>query len=305
MRKPLHRDAIALMITLLFIMLITISIGIGLKQLNEMSKSVKSERFLLQTSMVLDDVMRLLKTSKELEAIKTGDDFAVFLAEASFIPFESSGVKVIIELKSARSKFAPNTLVKSRVIDLPRVEALKNYFNNYMVNIAFVDILLDTIGGIKEDMSYNSDIFNTKPNLFRDYIASSSHFEEIKDFYTNSFYDDSLKHIDFEELFYYGDNNSSYSIDLNYATVETLELILGVDKARASQLNTGAGAYTELSDLDLQDDEKLALVRFKTSFYEPYIDVLVEVMDDDNNSAEIKFEYSLIKREGSNFVYEI
>ncbi|MEA1891990.1 MAG: hypothetical protein U9N33_04685 [Campylobacterota bacterium] len=298
-----HKKGIALFITLLFIMLITISIGVGLKQVNEASKSIRSENFLFQTNIILDDVLMLLETSKELEAIKTSDDFAIFLAETSTLPFESSGVKVSLDLQSARSKFDINSLMTKDKVELHRVNALKRYLSSYMININFVDIMLDLMGGVKEDISYNSDIFNEKPYLYRDYIASQKHFDELKDFYRDYYHDNSLKNINFEELFYFT-NNDSYIIDLNYATPDIWELMLGVDKLKAQDLNLNAGAYTELADLNLQNDQLELLKKFETSFYEPYLDVVVEIIEDEL-SAIIRFEYDIQKREGSNFVYEI
>jgi len=44
--------------------------------------------------------------------------------------------------------------------------------------------------------------------------------------------------------------------------------------------------------------------KFKTSFFEPYIYVVINIEQNKNN-AIISFEYDIKKKKGSNFVYEI
>lgn len=295
-----NKKGIALLITLLFIMLITISVGIGLKQVNEASNHVKAEKFLFQTSVILDDVFRLLQTSKELDNINSKEEFADFLSEASFIPFEHSGIKVSLELSSARSRFNLNSLKNNSV----RIEQLKQYVTNYMVNISFVDILLDSMGGIKEDMYYTSDIFYEKPYLFRDYIASDKHFGELSDFYVKNYHDDNLKNIDFEKLFYFSSDKNS-SIDLTYATAEVWEMMLGCDKLRATELSAGYYDTFESLALDLSIEElDIVKNKFGATLFEPYVDVIVNIIEN-NQSAKIKFEYDIKNKKGSNFVYDI
>ena len=311
--KVSKKRGIALLITTLFMMAIIFSLGISLKQVNEATTEVENENFMLQTSVILDDVLSILRTSEELDFItkdNSGDAFFIFLSEASFIPFESSGVKILIELKSARAKFNINSLNSAK-----RIDSLKLYLNNYMVNTTYVDMLLDNMKGFKEDMSYNSEIFYEKPYLFRDYIVSSEHLAEINDFYNKTYHDNSLNKkakkssnydeyiLDLDDLFYFRSNKNT-KVDLNYATVSTWEMILGCSRQRAIELNTGGGSYNSLDTLMLDDEEKIELAKFKTSFFEPYLDVAVEVLQN-NNSAIIRFEYDMKSKKGSNFVYEI
>lgn len=303
----LNRKGIALLITVFFVMAITVAIGIGLKQVKEASWHVENERFMLQTSVIVDDVMKILQNSKELEQIlseNSNEGLFAFLSSASFIPFESSGVKVSIEIKSARSKFNPNALMDANnTANIPRVNLLKEYMNRSMVNVAYVDILLDIMGKVKEDGLYNSGIFKEKPSLFRDYLTSQKHLEEVNDFYKKTYHDNSLENIDFKNLFYFA-KETSHKIDVNYATPQIWELILSCDKNRAEQLSMGGGFYNTLEDLDLSDEEKVALAKFNTGYFEPYLDVLVNISQD-TQSAKIEFEYDISTKKGSNFVYEI
>ncbi len=297
-QKTSDKSAIALLITVFFIMLITLSVGVGLKYVNSGSKSMQSEQFTLQSSMVVDDVLKLLQTSEELSQIDSSDGLAIFLAESSFIPFESNGVSIVIQISSARAKINPNTLLTKS-----RMKAFKNYLMLKMVNVEYGDILSDVIGGIKEDMSYNTDIFNKKPYLFRDYIVSDKHLLEINDSYMKTYHDSNLKNIDVEKLFYVSKDRNS-SLDLNYANSSAWELMLSCDESRAEILSVSGGAYASLEDLDLSEEEKVSLARFQTSFFEPYVDVKIEISQKDS-TANIRFEYDIKLKKGSNFVFEV
>ena len=301
------RHAIALLITIFFIMAISVILGLSLKQIKDTKDEVIQEKFILQTSVLMDDILNILKKSQDLDLIvkdNSKDALFIFLSEVSFIPFESSGVNVMIEISSARSKFNVNTLVNAGgKLEQKRVYALINYFSTFNVNNSYVDMLVDSISKTEEDIYYNSDIFNENPNLFRDYISSSAHLDEINNYYMKSNNDNSLSQIDFDDLFYYSINKNS-KIDLNYATVQTWRLLLGCDEARAEQLNAGGGSYITIENLLLSDEEKLLLSNFSVSYYEPFLDVLVEIIEGDV-SSKVRFEYDMKNKKGSNYIYEI
>ena len=294
------RSAIALLITIMFVIVISVAIGYGLKQVNSASSIVKEEKFIYQSSIIVEDVLNILKTSPDIARIldsNSSSDFYLFLSQASFIPLQVSGFDIVLKINSARAKFNPKQLNRDNI------DLMKQFMNNHNVNSQYVDILIDTISGIKADNSYNSTIFDEKPYLFRDYIADNKHLQEINKFYEQEYNDPSLKNIDFEELFYYG-SDANVSIDLNYATPTVLELLLGATKERAEFISDGMGSYTELSDLNLDDDEAESLKKFKTSFFEPYLYIEVEIMQEEMKS-NISFEYDIKKKVGYNFVYKI
>ena len=297
----MQRRAIALIITLFFIMAITVSIGIGLKYINSTSNEVKEEKFLYQSSATLDDILMFLKESQELQDINSSIALFTFLSQYSFTYIEGDDVKVIVELKSARSKINISALDTNSTHE---IDSLRRYFSTNILNYdAYVDMLVDNMGGIKEDFSYNSDIFYEKPYLFRDYIASYKHLQEINEYFELSYRDISLKSIDFEELFYYVKSEGS-KIDLNYATPESWEIMLACDKQRAQDLTNGAGSYTKEEDLILSPEEKIELGKFTSSYFEPYLDVSVE-MTHNSQSAKIRFEYDIKNKKGYGFIYEI
>jgi len=286
----------------MFVIVITVAIGYGLKQVNEASKIVKNENFMYQSHIIVEDVLNILQTSQEIKIISdsnSSEGLFLFLSQAAFIPFESSGLEIIMKISSARAKFNPLLLKENQI----RQDAMKQYLNNYMINNQYVDILVDNISGIKEDNSYNSSIFDENPYLFRDYIVSAKHLEKINDFYAKEFNDNALSKVDFNNLFYYSDDNST-KIDVNYATTEVWEMLLTTTKERAEFLSDGAGSYTDEISLGLNSDELERLALFDVSYFEPIL--LIELEISQNGAfSNISFEYDIKEKKGSNFVYEL
>jgi len=293
----MQRSAIALLITLMFIMAITVSIGVGLKYVNDASKEIEGENFMLQSSVIVEDVLSILKNHPDLQEIKDQEALFTFLAQTSYIPFESSGVRVLLKFSSARAKFNINTL------NAQNRSSFDLYLSNKMINIVYTDILLDSIGGIKEDFSYNTQIFNDKPFLFRDYIASQEHLDEINTYFMQNYHENINNNIDFENLLYFSDDKNT-SIDANHATKEVWQLLLGTDELRGEELMLNAGAYTDKESLNLSPEEDLSFSKFKVGFFEPFIDVKVKIMQNDKTS-NIRFEYDILNKKGSNFSYDI
>jgi len=301
------KKGIALLITLIFIIAITASIGIGLKYVNDASDETKSDGFLFQNRVIVKDFLEILKTSTELDEIaknKSPEGLYNFLLRSENIQLNSSGVDINIEITSARAKINPNTFMdKNNTINKEKIEIVKQYFANYMLNDTYVEILLDNMNGIKKDNSYRTGIFNEKPYLFRDYIASKEHLYEINDFYEKAYYENSLKNINFDNLFYFTQDRGTI-IDINYATAEVWEMILGVNRERAIFLASGTGSYIDEPSLSLSDEESLKLKQFKFSYFEPYLNVNIKVSNFGNKS-EINFIYNLENKKGSEFNYDI
>jgi len=303
----MKRGAIALLITLFFVIAITVSIGVGLKLVNKASSEVQSENFILQTSVIVDDILTILKKSEELDSIvanKSSSELFAFLSQARSMPINRDDIRVSLELKSARGRINPNILMSSPIkVNSQTVNALKQYLSKYNVNGSYVDTMLDMMGGVKEDLSYNSEIFYDKSDLFRDYIVSRQHLSEVDDFYKKTYHDDSLKNINFENLFYFSSDKNS-SIDLNYASGDVWELMLGCTKQRAQTIALGAGTWSSVEDISLKDDEKGILSKFNTSFFEPYIEVVLRIVQK-NSNAKVRFEYDMRTKQGRNFSYDI
>lgn len=305
MRKRQKRSAIALLITVFFIIAITFSLGIALKQVKDASLDVEREHFMLQSAQILDDVKTILNSSQMLDAVDSPESFYLFLSEVSFIPFQSSGLKVGIEISSARSKININTLQDANLTNPQKTQALDAYLSTFAISSEFVGILMDAMGGIKEDNTYNTSLFHDNTTLFRDYISSKEHLDTLIAFYVQNRHENSIMMIDFENLFSFS-NPKAYSVDLNHATKESWRLMLGCDESRAEELALLGGTYLTQEDMDatLSEGERLALLGFETSLFEPHLDVKVMIQQN-KQTAYIRFEYDMKTKKGTNFVYEI
>ena len=279
-------------------MAITISIGIGLKYLKNATDTMNSELFNLQTSIILDDILNILKDSPELSKVNSAESLSLFLAQTSVLPFESNDVSIVVEVSSARSKININKFKNQMQLD-----SLRNFLQLKNINPEYANMIFDTMNGIKEDNSYTTDIFNEKPYLFRDYISSQKQVDEINDSYYKTYHDRNLKNIDTKELFYTAKDNNS-SIDLNYANGLTWELLLGCDEERGLMLEANGAGFISIDNFDLNDNEIFELNKFQVSFYEPYLYIKIDIVQN-NMSATIRFEYNITSKKGSNFVYEV
>ena len=303
------RSAIALLVTVLFVMAITVGIGIGLKDMKNASKDVEDERFMFQSAVVLEDVLSLLKSSLELEELSEAsaiEEFASFLSQTQLIPLEVGDMKVFVKTLSARGKFNINALQDSNAtLHAQRADALQAYLQKSRINPEYTAFLRDAMGGIKEDASYNTRMFYEKPYLYRDYVASLKHLWQINDAYMQQYHDASIKNVNFKELFLFHKGRNA-KIDLNYATPSTWMLLLGIDEESANVLTKKTHLYSSYEDLPILDEKKALLQAgvFETSFFEPYVDVEVTMKQGDK-TAKILFEYDIKNKKGSNFVYEI
>jgi len=298
-----QRRAIALLITVMFVMIISVAIGYGLQQLNNASRIVKQEQNLYQNSMIVEDVLEILKQSKELSNLidnNATEDLYSFLSTAAYIPLDIGENKVIISIQSARNKFNINNLNKK---NKPLLQA---YFNKMMVSDSYIELLSELTRKVETQEEYNnykSILFDKYPALFREYIASKKHLEIINRFYRDEYKDESINNVAFDKLFSFS-KDTNRSIDLNYARSEVWELILDTSKQRAQRVYQGSGSYKSIKDLHLSQREKESLSHFKTSFFEPYLRVDIQIIDQEE-SSRIHFEYDIRAKRGYDFVFEI
>jgi hypothetical protein len=301
------KNGIALLITLFFIIAITVLVGVGLRHVNSMASDIQKEKFLLQSRLLLDDVLSLLKTSQELDSIvdsNSSEGLFVFLSQVGYLPLSTNEMEVILEIESARAKLNPNVFKDTNTtFNIQRVDTFKEYLNRYNVDYIYADLLLDAMMGVKENFSYNTDIFTLHPKLFRDYLASKAHLGHFNNYFRDRYRYNTLTQIDFDSLFYYSKKRDT-SIDLNFAKPELWKFLLGCEDTRAEQLYALAGMCSDYECFELSDFEKERLERFDISFYESVLFVKVSMFQNDLK-ASITFEYDMKSKKGSNFVYEI
>jgi len=299
------RFGIALLITLVFVMIISVSVGYGLLQFKNASMLIDEEKALYQSTMILEDVLEILQSSPEIVHLadsNASEDLYIFLQNSTYIPLDLGGEKIEISFESARSKININTLNRGNE------DLFRNYFRRYMIAESYLDVLKECMSINQAKEGYNSQylsaLFDNNPELFREYIASREHLDIINDFYMREYGEENLKNIPFENLFSYA-FAPAQEIDLNYAKADVWELILDVSKERALMLAQQAGGYHSLEDLGLSKREKENLKKFRTSFFSPYLLVKVAILRNKRGVSNIYFEYDIKQKRGYNFVFEL
>ena len=297
------RKGIALLLTLMFVIVMSVAVSYTLTQVKSASHILQREKQLYQNSMILEDVLHILQKSRQLQNIiknKPIDNLYLFLSTTKSIPFKLQNSRVILSISSARARFNIDELDKTNE------PFIREYFSKMMVSNSYVNVLKDCININKAKNrynTYNSVIFDENPYLFRKYIASKTQLALINSFYLHEYNDENIKRVDFHKLFSFS-KNLNEKIDLNYATPEVLMLILNTTKERADEIYTLPKPFHTLKDLKLNADEKAVLSKFKTSFFEPYIHIKIEIIRDKEIST-ISFDYDLQSKQGDNFVFGV
>ena len=301
------KNAIALLLTMVFVILMTVAIGLGLRNLNEVKQTVSKENLLLQSDILIEDILRLLKSSQEINAVvKSKDATALYALISSMeaIPLSLEGYNVLLSIQSARECFNINSLKKDKKdFDQKRVEILRRFFIQHGINDGLVSLIMDSMGGYKVDRSYFSDLFEKNNELFRDYIASYEHLEKILFFYEKKYHDNVFSKLEFDKIFSYNPNIAT-KVDLNFATEQTWELLTGCSKEEAKVFVKNEGTYKSLKDIPLSPMMQDQLQKFSISFFEPIIEIKIEIKND-YASGFVAFEYDLRTKKASRFVYKI
>lgn len=303
------KNAIALLITVFFIMAITISIGIGLKHVNEASNEVNSEKLMLQSTLLVEDVLSILnKKSQEYNATDdtTGELFYTIFDEFSFplVPIGDTDLKVGIELSSARSKFKINSIFENNTSK----ELLQEYLMSKMVDIQYIDMLEDVMGGIRVDQDYKTEIFYEKRHLFKDknnYLTSLKNLTEINDFYKKTYHNNKIDIIDFQGIMSFS-NSNNYELDLNCASDGVLE-ILGLsqtDKVDDEKQEISSCSIELCNSFSDEEKNEFASKYNATCTTQKYIDVALKIQQN-NQTSTVRFEYDMNQKKGSNFSYDI
>ncbi len=301
------RRGVALLLTLVIVMLMSIVIGWSMRTLNEAKETIEKERFMIQSGMIVEDVLGILKNSTQINAVadeNSSSALFALLSTASILPFESQGYRVLISLKSARAKLNINTFAENKTTRAKqRRERLANFLVEHGIGSDLYDYILDAMSGIKEDGSYRSDLFFNNPELYRDAIVSARQMERILEEYAKKDGLDPFSKLEFDKIFAYSDDRGA-KLDLNYAPAEVWEFVSGVSKPRAKELSENAGMYKSVEELGLSQEQKRMLSLFEYSFFEPVILVHLDIQKE-TIFATIEFEYDIKKKKARGFVFEV
>jgi len=294
------RPAVALLITLFFIIAITAAVGVSLSNIQKSGKALHESRFLLQSGAVIEDVLALMSEADKIGTISDADTLELFLLTAAFIPLELKELLVKIEITSTMGHININTLSRTEAFQ----EALITYLARFNVQDAYYmnDLLVDCMGGYKD--VYKTNIFDELPELYRDRIVSKRHFEKILDFYVRERHDHSVETIPWDALIRFDENNVT-TLDANYVEPALWQLFLPqLQEEQAIALSDNDVVYSSLQDLDITAEERQALSPFNLGFFVPTVHLDVEIMEN-NSTAHVSFDYDMSTKKGKHFEFGI
>ncbi len=288
MRDVRSRTAVALLITLFFIMAITVAVGVSLSQFTKGRETIDSNAFLLQSAAVMEDLLSLLKSAPMIKSVEGPVSLSVLLERASLIPLESDGVRVQVSLQSAHLKININALAGSKAYQ----EALQHYLARYNVQDSayLLDLLIDCMEG--KQLSYRTQIMDEMPWLYNERVENSEHLRQILDFYVKQRHDNSVNTVPWHELVRFSDHNDTL-MDANYLSAEAWKFIF--PKMAQDQLQTldeHTQVYESLTELPVSKAQIGVAEAMGVGVYAPVIEVAVLILRD-TQEATIRFEYSI------------
>ncbi|NPA60271.1 MAG: hypothetical protein GXO30_07400 [Epsilonproteobacteria bacterium] len=295
----LQKRAVALLITLFFIMIISVSLGLSLRYMKDIQQNEKESVALIQNDILIRDIINILHNLQLFDNITSSEDLAIFFDTGSMLYLEENDFSIYLQFSSARSKLPVTVLKEEKPFDI-----FLSFLQRKQINELFGYLLKDIIGGEKEDNSYETNLFQRYPMLYKNGLVEKKQLFILKRFYKSELHDNGVEKFNFSKLFYIGKVDNTYKIDLNYASVEAWEYILGVSKERAEQIVKDTKIKNKLEDFTiLTSEERQRVEIFTHSFFEPVIEV--EVLINNNGlQSKIRFEYNFKTKKESNFVFE-
>jgi len=297
------RPAIALIITLFFIMAMTLLVGISSGLSDRALKRVEKERFLIQANRISHDVVTILnQITKDLNS---SDDLDMLIDLPVLLDDEVSGMHVEITFESASSRLNINSLVdENGTIQKEYYNLLENVLiNNQVLDPSlFLSLVADTIDSDIEERIVDSEIATLDPFYSNGEIIDMKHFNKIIQKYIEMRDDLAINQIPWSKLI----STVGKDIDINHVTPELFaEIFPNFAPDEVLEYTLGRkDTYNKMEDLEVDDITKEYLLKLGVSFYEPLVkcNVLLKVNE---QTGIISFYYDLSGKNASEFNIEI
>jgi len=297
------RSAIALIITLFFIMAMTLLVGISSGLSDRALKRVEKERFLIQANRISHDVVTMLnQITKDLNG---SDDLDMLIDLPVLLDDEVSGMHVEITFESASSRLNINSLVdENGTIQKEYYNLLESVLiNNQVLDPSlFLSLVADTIDSDIEERVVDSEIATLDPFYSNGEIIDMKHFNKIIQKYIQMRDDLAINQIPWSKLI----STVGKNIDINHVTPELFaEIFTNFAPDEVLEYTLGRKeTYNKMEDLEVDDFTKEYLQKLGISFYEPLIkcNVLLKVNE---QTGIISFYYDLSGKNASEFNIEI
>jgi hypothetical protein len=300
-----QRNGVVLLMTLFFIIAITLVIGVSLTQVETAREELGDSRFLAQSAMTVEDVLAMMPQTERFGTISDAASLNLFLTMLPILPLETGKLSGTLSFESARGKININTLGNSN-------KAFKTYLEYYLIerynvqDAAYLThLFLDAMGGYKEE-GYHTDLFDRQPWMYRDRIADAEHLRQILDFYVQNRRDGSVHQVPWNELVRFDDHNRS-TIDANYITPELWAMLQPqLSDDEIALLSTPPLPYDKSEELPIDETLRSKLVSdFNIVTFDPTVEVTLKLREGDSMQSSVSFEYNMKTKQARNFDYAI
>ncbi len=266
--KIKNKPAVALMITLAIIAVMTQIIYLTFTYLEKTKKSDNEIEQLIQANITIKNIekmvigfMKDINSSKEIKV----------LYELPIVFDLENNATISLTIQPDTNVINVNKLIDKNG---ETNESYRMVFDNILLSYEidnphlFMDLLLDTIDRDDVSRSYQTEIKEVQP-LFNDGgVINLKHFKQILDYYYKKTDDKKIYKIRWEEYIGF----SGDKIDFNFISPELLtKLDDGIGEEKAKEILNGKKIYKKLEDINLEKDiinnlKKFPLVFFNLSF---------------------------------------
>lgn len=300
-----QREGIVLLMTLFFIIAITLVVGVSLTQVETAREELGESRFLAQSAIALEDVLAIMPQTERFGTVSDAASLNFFLSTVPVVPLETGKLNGMLRFESARGKVNINTLGNSN-------KAFKTYLEYYLserYNVQdaayLTHLFLDAMSGYKEE-GYHTDLFDRMPWMFRDRIADAEHLQQILDFYVQNRHDGSVHQVPWDKLVRFDDHNRT-AIDANYITPELWSLLQPqLSNDEIALLTAPPLPYEKSEELPVNEALRGKLVSdFNIVTFDPTVQVTLTLHEGERQQSAVTFEYNMKTKQARNFDYAI
>lgn len=290
-----------MIITIAFIAAIVAIIGMSMGLLDRSYNGVANKRFLVQSDVLLSNMLGILKSASS--DVNDSTTLDIFLAMP--LAFENSDfdTSATIAFTSAASCPNINWLIDKQAakkddpytqIPLnPQMEAyLDRILSIYNVSdrILLVSMIADAIDEDLEARSSGSEIALDAPDFMQGEIYDLHHFNQIIDAYERISLDPMARRVPWAQLIGF----TNMQLDFNHLTTEALSVLAPeLEPEQAAMLTAERlDVYTALSELPLTQESKERLKKLHLAFYSAEVNGDIVIQNGDRK-LHAAFLYNL------------
>jgi hypothetical protein len=320
----MRRSAIALLVSITFLVAILSSLAISIKYSNDSTDSYSNTKVLLQVDTIAKDVEDILKKYPNLN---NAENFANMIENSKYIEYTHQENHIKLRLYSARSKLSIKNIEENQYIRAGFVEYLRSNGVIYPENFVAMIVGKEQQNDQNNQNQQNDDkdskdkenttnkdnnkapqkreatgIVATDTEVYIKIDSSEGLQKSIKE-YVSIYGDFALLDIDFSSILSY----KNTKVDINYISLDIAKILLpNVDENILLSLVQSSQIYTEDNDIislgiPASDMSKISSA---ISYFEGVFLVDIEYSYK-NRKSYIYFEYNIDQKKGEEFEFFI